>query len=453
MDTLPDSLCELERLSLRSAIESSELMRAVRLNKIDLSMLIETFSLKYEAVPWAERAYFLPSDHELGKHPLHAAGAYYLQEPSAMAAVGAMEVEQGHRVLDLCAAPGGKSGQISARLNGGGLLVANEPHAQRMRILRGNLIRLGVTNALMLCESAERLAERFPAAFDRVLVDAPCSGEGMFRREATARLQWSEASVKGCAKRQLALLRNAQSMVKPGGLLVYSTCTFNRFENEGVAQAFLDEHPSFAAEDFCLPGLPDSSDGMLRLYPHRRQGEGQFIARFRNHGDGRAQEPRIARSARPALITRRDAEYFESFRQQTLPNWSGGGELMKIGNWLCYINDSFPPPDQIAGLSIKGIGLELGELAADGFIPAKALAMTLRPGSASNCLEITIDEARAWLSGTALRIDSSSSSGWILISYRGLPLGFGFAERGRVRSVSRRSGDPRKRNAWELRHI
>ena len=231
-------------------------------------------------VPWEPLGRYLAADAKPGAGIAHAAGAFYLQDASAMAPVAALDPRPGERVLDLCAAPGGKSGQIAARLNSRGFLLSNEIEFSRARILLGNLERLGVTNAFVTSAPAEALARVLPAFFDRVLVDAPCSGEGMFRRDPEAASQWNPDAPAGCAARQTAILNDAARMVRPGGKLVYSTCTFNRLENEGTVREFLRAHPDFEPDAFDLPGVGTSRDGCLRLWPHRIEGEGHFLARF-----------------------------------------------------------------------------------------------------------------------------------------------------------------------------
>ena len=236
-------------------------------------------------VPWEPLGRYLAADAKPGAGIAHAAGAFYLQDASAMAPVAALDPRPGERVLDLCAAPGGKSGQIAARLNGRGFLLSNEIEFSRARILLGNLERLGVTNAFVTSAPAEALARALPAFFDRVLVDAPCSGEGMFRRDPEAASQWNPDAPAGCAARQTAILNDAARMVRPGGKLVYSTCTFNRLENEGTVREFLRAHPDFEPDAFDLPGVGASQDGCLRLWPHRIEGEGHFLARLTRKGE------------------------------------------------------------------------------------------------------------------------------------------------------------------------
>ena len=246
-------------------------------------------------VPWCPEGRYLKTGARPGLSPLHAAGAYYIQEASAMAPAMVLAPRPGERVLDLCAAPGGKSSQLALALRGEGVLVSNEPEPARAKALSGNLERLGVVNAVVTNALPEQLSARWEGFFDRVLVDAPCSGEGMFRRDPDARAQWNPASPAGCAARQAGILDHAARMLKEGGRLVYSTCTFNVLENERTIEDFLERHAEFAPEEFSLPGIGASRDGCLRLFPHRLRGEGHFVACLRKAGEAReqAREERI----------------------------------------------------------------------------------------------------------------------------------------------------------------
>ena len=261
-------------------------------------------------VPWAEDGYYYQAGDQPGKHPWHQAGLYYIQEPSAMAPVELLEIQPGERVLDLCAAPGGKTTQIAAKLRGIGFLVSNEIHPARAKILSENVERMGIGNACVLNETPERLAEAFPEYFDAILVDAPCSGEGMFRKNEEACGEWSPENVALCAARQKKILDCAAGMLRPGGRLVYSTCTFAPEENEGSVSSFLKNHGEFqllpinkkmlinkktlnkgsAGTGGCdgrpewiedpVPGL----EGTLRLWPQHVKGEGHFAALLEKAG-------------------------------------------------------------------------------------------------------------------------------------------------------------------------
>ncbi|WP_162162970.1 RsmB/NOP family class I SAM-dependent RNA methyltransferase, partial [Gorillibacterium massiliense] len=219
-----------------------------------------------EAVPWCPTGFYYPEEARPGRHPYHAAGLYYIQEPSAMASAEQLAPEPGETVLDLAGAPGGKSTQIAGMLQGRGLLVANEIHPGRARILSENIERMGISNAIVTSMTPDSLAVRFPFFFDRIMLDAPCSGEGMFRKDPDAAEEWNAGSPAFCAARQKDILKDAVKMLKPGGILGYSTCTFNREENEEVIQWLLAEYPLFrllASE---------------RIWPHKERGEGHFVA-------------------------------------------------------------------------------------------------------------------------------------------------------------------------------
>lgn len=250
--------------------------------KADRQDFLKKVPFALRDVPWADEGFYYEADVQPGRHALHDAGLYYIQEPSAMAAVPALDPGPGDRVLDLCAAPGGKSTQIAGRMKGIGLLVSNEIIPARAKILSQNIERMGVTNCVVCRESPERLAEAFPEFFDKILVDAPCSGEGMFRKDDTAVIEWSEENVAMCAARQRNILQQAARMLRPGGTLVYSTCTYSEAENEDVINGFLDDHPEFKTEEAGpLFDIEHAAYGMVRLWPHRIEGEGHFVARLR----------------------------------------------------------------------------------------------------------------------------------------------------------------------------
>ncbi|MDR1600606.1 MAG: hypothetical protein LBS11_12180 [Oscillospiraceae bacterium] len=441
--SLPDGWFELTRGSMpearcsaiRDAITQGEPIRALRLHKLadigDIAPL--------PPVPWAVGGYLLPALPEIhnlpfGKHPLHAAGAYYLQEPSAMAPVAALDVQAGQRVLDLCAAPGGKSGQIAAALVGMGVLVANEPSLERARELRGNLARLGVTNAIITQEPPGRLVERFPEWFDRVLVDAPCSGEGMFRRSAAARRDWSVRAVKGCAVRQLAILEAAQSMLRPDGVMVYSTCAFNQIENDSVVQLFLNGHPEFTIEDFELPGLPSSEEGMLRITPDSGLGEGQFMARLRKTGTRKGIRPRLFDRQQYVLASERSA--FEMFREGVVPGFGLIGQMFRLGGRVAMLPKDCPELERWVGLRVLAAGIDLGAARPHGWEPSYALGMAVRAEQASVAVALGESAAIAWVDGhdAPLAGSTAQASGWGLAVYHNLPLGFGKINDGRLKN-------------------
>ena len=262
-------------------LESLERPRAVALRWNPLKGDKPDLPFVGEQVPWEPMGYYYDPESRPGLHPYHESGVYYLQEASAMSAVVLLDPQPGEKICDLCAAPGGKSTQIAGRLMGEGLLVCNEIHPARAKILSRNIERMGVANALVLNENPQRLAEKYPGFFDRVLVDAPCSGEGMFRKEEAAVTDWSQETVEMCARRQQEILRSAAMLLRPGGRLVYSTCTFAPEENEETVAAFLEEHPEFCREDVAAPWFTPVDTGAFRLWPHKLLGEGHFVAVLR----------------------------------------------------------------------------------------------------------------------------------------------------------------------------
>ena len=372
-----------------------------------------------DPVPWEPLGRYLIQREELrpGSSIAHASGAFYLQEASAMASGAVLDAQPGERVLDLCAAPGGKSTQIAAAMDGSGLLLSNDPELSRARTLAGNLERMGAVNAIVVSALPQALAERWPEYFDAVLVDAPCSGEGMFRRDPGARSEWNPSAPAGCAKRQAEILDQAARLLRPGGRLVYSTCTFNETENEGSIRSFLKRHPDFAPEDFALEGVGTSREGMLRLFPHRVRGDGHFVARLRKSGTGRP----VAREYTPA-ISREAIAALDALTQEvcSLPDSLRSMRLIVRGELLFCQPQECPPLDR---LRVVSSGLCLAKIGRRHVEPAHALAMSLPLECAR--LRVELDEARAlaWLRGEALPMDGQR--GWTLVLYNGLPLGWG----------------------------
>lgn len=343
-----------------------------------------------------------------------------------MAAVAALDVRPGQRVLDLCAAPGGKSTQIAGLLAGEGLLVANEPVPTRAQVLSRNVERLGVRNAAVLCALPDALQARFPAFFDRVLVDAPCSGEGMFRRQIEARAEWTPDSPARCAARQLDILRCAARMLRPGGLMVYSTCTFNAVENEGVLERFLSEHPDFMPDAFALPGLDPAPAGVLRLFPQRVRGEGHFVSRLRRATDAPvpAKGGRPPRPRKGAALPPWREPLAQCLAQALSPQADAQALLARaqaFGDALYAVPDGLP---DLSGLRALRVGLLLGHVAGKRVEPDHALAMVLRPGEALREAALTAEEALRYQHGDALPAPEDAPRGYTLMTLAGCPLGF-----------------------------
>ena len=374
-----------------------------------------------EPVPWARGAYFIEGDARPGLSPLHEGGLYYMQEPSAMTAVSALCPQPGERALDLCAAPGGKSTQIAALMAGRGLLVCNEPVPSRAQILSRNVERMGVRNAVVTSALPDQLSPRFADFFDRILVDAPCSGEGMFRRQIEARDEWSENAPRGCADRQLEILHEAARMLAPGGHMVYSTCTFNDTENEGVLERFLQAHPEFALVPFALPGLPRAEAGYLHLYPHEMRGEGHFVSLLQKRADApAAPEPAKKKgkaAPRPAKAQERIAlppVLAEGASLERL--YSAGGCLWSLPEGLDIA--------RLDGLRVLRTGLLLAHAEGRRAEPDHALAMALRPQEALRTAALTREQALAYQAGEALDL-GELPEGFTLMCCEGVSLGWG----------------------------
>lgn len=380
-----------------------------------------------EAVPWAKGAYFIEGDARPGLSPLHEGGLYYMQEPSALSAVTALDPRPGERVLDLCAAPGGKSTQIAALMGGRGLLICNEPVASRAQVLSRNVERMGVRNAIVTSAMPDQLAPRFPCFFDRILVDAPCSGEGMFRRQIEAREEWSENSPRGCAQRQMEILEQAAKMLAPGGVLVYSTCTFNDTENEGVMARFLDAHPEMEAVPFALDGLPSAPAGYVHLYPHEIRGEGHFVSLMRKNEDApnlsidfAQDQPRTKRGGKGARPAKAQAAIE---LPDVLAPGVRFGRMAASGDSLWAWPEGIEP-ERLAGIKTLRTGLLLAHMQGRRAEPDHALAMALLPGEAARTAQLTREQALAYQAGEALAL-GELEDGYTLLTCEGTPLGWG----------------------------
>ena len=384
-----------------------------------------------ERVPWAKGCYFVDGDARPGLSPLHEGGLFYLQEPSALSAVSVLCPRPGERVLDLCAAPGGKSTQIAGLMQGRGLLVCNEPVPSRAQILSRNVERMGVRNAIVTSAMPAQLAPRFPAFFDRILVDAPCSGEGMFRRQPEARDEWSAGSLRGCADRQLEILEAAAKMLAPGGALVYSTCTFNDTENEGVLARFTAAHPEFALEPFALPGLPSGSRGYVHLYPHEIRGEGHFVSLLRKSPDAPGapeNEEKPRRAVKPARGRGEQAKKAQqpaiAVPEDVLAPGVSFDRLHAAGGSLWALPEGLDDLSRLDGLRVLRTGLLLAHAEGRRAEPDHALAMALTPCEAARTAELDEAQALAYQAGETLEL-GDLEPGYTLLTLRGVSLGFG----------------------------
>ena len=400
--------------------------------------------LELSPVAWCPAAFHIPENAQPGKHPHHSAGLYYLQDPSAMLAAEALAPAPGERVLDLAAAPGGKSTHLRALMQGQSILVANEIHPRRVWELAENLERWGADNTIITNERPERLADRFGAYFDKVLLDAPCSGEGMFRKSEAARLAWSPALVESCARRQVALINQAARLVRPGGCLLYTTCTFSAEENEGVIAAFLESAPNFELTEFTRQsGFAAGYDAWsnttqavsattdmkqtVRLWPHRIRGEGHFLALLKRTDRG---QPRGERRRQADDLSAEARRLFGEFISTSLKSWDREGTIVQRGAYLYKL----PPhsPD-LKGLHVIHPGLWLGTLKKNRFEPSHALAMSLRPEQAVRVMDLDEAQALAYLQGQSL-VSDNPATGWTLLTFDHYPLGWGKCSQGTVKN-------------------
>ena len=394
-----------------------------------------------QAVPWEKRGFYYDSKSQPGKHPLHEAGVYYIQEPSAMYPAACLEAKPGERVLDLCAAPGGKTTQIASYMQNEGILVCNEIHPVRAKILSENVERMGIRNALVTNETPQHLSEVFDEYFDRILVDAPCSGEGMFRKNEEACDEWSLENVQLCAARQDEILDCADVMLRPGGRLVYSTCTFAPAENEGSVARFLERHPAYRivetqVYDGMTQGVPawayygENSSGMdnlkhtVRLFPHLINGEGHYLAVLEKAGEVPEGYQGYLANGTQKGISIKEAKELQQFCEETLKTeLLEGCEdcLLLFGEQLYLMPKDMP---SVKKLKVLRPGLHLGTLKKKRFEPSHALALALSTKDAKHSMELSNDaDARAYLSGMTLNYDGEK--GWYLMTYKGYSIGWG----------------------------
>ena len=397
-------------------LQSLERPRAVALRLNPLKT--EKLSLPFLGgqVPWERLGWYYDPEARPGLHPYHEAGVYYLQEASAMAPVQLLSPQKGELVCDLCAAPGGKSTQIAGRLMDEGLLLCNEINPKRSKILARNIERMGIANALVTNEHPEKLAQRFAGLFDKVLVDAPCSGEGMFRKEEAAVTDWSEETVEMCARRQLEILHSGARLLRSGGRLVYSTCTFAPQENEQVVAQFLKSHPEFAPEQVDAPWFTAGENGSFRLWPHKLLGEGHFAAVLRKNGGNEASVASCPGEKLPKLWLE-----FAKSMDITLPE----GKAVLFGQSLYWAPQQLP---DLRGIKVLRPGLELGEVKKDRFEPAHALALWLSGCAVTENVAWDSKEIAAYMAGDVL---PSQKKGWCLVTVDGFPIGWGKGD-GRV---------------------
>ncbi|CEI74055.1 MULTISPECIES: RsmF rRNA methyltransferase first C-terminal domain-containing protein [Romboutsia] len=377
-------------------------VNTLKISKNDLDKLN---LFKLEQIPWVNEGFYYDEDIDRpGKNPLHEAGAYYLQEPSAMSVVPKLDIKEGEKILDMCAAPGGKSTYILSKLNNTGLLVSNEINPMRIKALGENLERFGAKNCIITNTDSNNLKKVFRGYFDKIVIDAPCSGQGMFRKDEVAISDWSYAKVLECQSIQREIIRDGYEMLKNGGTLVYSTCTFAKEENETVINEFIEEYENAKLIE------------MERLWPHKIKGEGHFVAKIQKN-----EEEDI--KTKELKVKRLDTELkdFREFEKKFL-NESIGNKFDIRGENLYLLPEESPETKK---LKVLRYGLHLGILKKNRFEPSHALSHYLKPNQVkyTENLSIQDEEVLNYLRGNI--INTGQSRGWVLVTVENIPLGWG----------------------------
>ena len=438
-----------------------EKYRSLRFNPLkgEVSAFLGQAPFSLTSVSWSESGYYYEATDTPGKHPYHEAGVYYIQEPSAQTPAVLLEAKPGERILDLCSAPGGKATQIAAAMKGEGLLICNEYVPSRAKILSENIERMGIRNALVVNETPQKLADTFAGYFHRIMVDAPCSGEGMFRKNEEAYTEWSPENVQMCADRQDEILEAAARMLLPGGRMVYSTCTFAPLENECAIARFLQANPDFMvkkvlftevnrtqgplfAEMGMQPGNPKwAEDEMgpldeeikeqlkktIRLFPHKIKGEGHFVAVLEKKGTlSEASDKVLSRNGMEKTVTIKDCKEYEAFlKSEMKADWllqTTKAPYLRCGDQLYQIPEQMPG---LKGLKALRPGLHLGTILKNRFEPSHSLALALRPEEAMHTwnLDSKSAEAVSYLKGGTF--PAEGEKGWYLITVDGYSIGWG----------------------------
>ncbi len=419
----------------------------VNTGKISVPDFLKICPFPVTPIPWIGNGFYYDGETvSPARHPYYYAGLYYLQEPSAMTPANRLPIAPGDRVLDVCAAPGGKATELGARLSGTGLLAANDISNSRAKGLLKNLELAGIGSLLVTSEEPGKLAGYFPDYFDKILIDAPCSGEGMFRKDAKMIKAWEEHGPDYFCKLQRSILRQCAGMLRPGGLMMYSTCTFNRKEDEYRIEEFLSDHPEFSVlpmepyEGFSCGVVPPGGDPQIadtvRIYPHRMKGEGHFMALLKKQeGDPAGTDPFAGGTSVKGPKKRTGADALPSELSEFLAglSWKLTPSSFEICQNRVYLMPEGLP--DLKGLRCLRTGLFMGELKKNRFEPSQALAMCLRADEYRYILDLPVSDPRLmrYLKGETLDVSDLTNpkdAGWYLVCVDGFPLGFGKLSRG-----------------------
>lgn len=413
----------------------------VNTKKISVEEFKKICPFEITPIPWIENGFYYDGDKvQPAKHPYYFAGLYYLQEPSAMTPANRLPVNPGDKVLDVCAAPGGKATELGAKLKGEGVLVANDISNSRAKGLLKNIELFGVGNMLVLSEEPGKLEEYFPEYFDKILIDAPCSGEGMFRKDKKMVKAWEEHGPEFFAKIQRSIVTQAARMLKPGGMILYSTCTFDAEENEGTILHLLKEYPEFTIEDIIpyegfAEGRPAYAEGReefnktVRIFPHRMHGEGHYLALLKK-GKAKIEDKKPAKKS-AKKVSEELLEFFKNVSWEM--DWS---RLDIHGERVYYMPEDLP---DMRGIRFLRTGLLLGELKKKRFEPSQALAMCLKEEEYRNVISLPVTDDRVirYLKGETIDVDdlvAQKDKGWYLLLVDHYPLGFGKLAQGTLKN-------------------
>lgn len=407
----------------------------VNTNKISVEKFKEICPFEITPIPWIDNGFYYDGENITpSRHPYYFAGLYYLQEPSAMTPASRLPVEPGDKVLDICAAPGGKATELGAKLKGTGLLAANDISNSRAKGLLKNIEVFGIGNVLVLSEEPGKLTGYFPEYFDKILIDAPCSGEGMFRKDKKMVRAWEEHGPEFFSNIQKSIILQAAGMLRPGGMMLYSTCTFDERENEQIIEHLLKNCPEFRIlkiepyfEGFC-EGMPDKTESgeetlrdTIRIFPHKMQGEGHYLALVQK-GDAKESKVVSLSSTGKRKIPEELSRFLNDVNKEI-----DVSRLEIHGERVYYMPEGLP---DVRGIRFLRTGLLLGELKKNRFEPSQAFAMSLKKEEYAHCIDLPADDERIvrYLKGETLDVDelvSVREKGWYLVCVDGFPLGWG----------------------------
>ncbi len=448
---LPQKFCdEMKRLLgdeypdyLSSMEEKRKYGLRVNTSKISVETFLEICPFDVTPIPYISNGFYYEDKVQPAKHPYYFAGLYYLQDPSAMTPASRLPVEPGETVLDLCAAPGGKATELAAKLKGRGLLVANDISSKRAKALLKNIELFGVENSFIVTEYPAKLKEYFTGFFDKILIDAPCSGEGMFRKDPSMIRAWEQNGPTFYSRLQREILEQALPMLKDGGMLLYSTCTFSVMEDEESVEYLLSLDRDLRLVEMegysgFAKGMPELTGGdpelakCVRIFPHKLDGEGHFLALLQKgeetKPEGKSGGPMLSAAKRNGL-GRGDRELFEAFSENVIKEF----DLSRIENkngMLYYMPEILP---QLRGIRFLRSGLFLGEIKKKRFEPSQSLAMALKAEEYRKRAQFSAEDERVvrYLKGETLALEKADltpeawEGGWILVCVDGYPLGWG----------------------------